>query len=48
MQRKVFLLLARLNKVLLPKFYKRDMKKLRPWEKAIIGYKLWVVKKVLP
>ncbi len=48
MQRKFFSVLAKLNKILLPKFYKRDLRKLKPWEKALVGYKLWVVKKVLP
>jgi len=48
MQKTFFQLLAGLNKIVLPKFYKRDLKKLKTWEKALVGYKVWVVKKILP
>lgn len=43
-----FEILASINKALLPSFYKRDLQKLKTWEKAIVGYRLWVVKKILP
>lgn len=43
-----FHLLARFNKRFLPKFYKKDLRRLRPWEKALVGYKVWVTKKILP
>jgi len=48
MQRAFFVFLAQLNKLLLPRFYLRDLKRLKTWEKALIGYKIWVVKKILP
>lgn len=48
MTRYFFGLLAKLNKLLLPKYYKKDLRRLKPWEKAIVGWKVWVVKKVLP
>jgi hypothetical protein len=48
MSKSFFQLLARLNKLLLPSFYKRDLRRLKPWEKALVGWKVWVVKKILP
>jgi len=42
MKKQFFKLLAKFNKVVLPKFYKRDLSKLKKWEKAIVGYKYWV------
>lgn len=48
MKKTLFQLLARLNKLVLPSFYKRDLRKLKTWEKALVGYKIWVVKKILP
>lgn len=43
-----YALLSFLNKLLLPKYYKRDLEKLSYFDKAIIGYKIWLVKKRLP
>ena len=43
-----FRLLARLNKALLPKYYKRDLRRLKTRDKIIVAYKVWVVKKILP
>lgn len=40
--------LARLNKALLPSYYKRDLRRLKTRDKIIIAYKVWVVKKILP
>ena len=33
--------LAKFNKFFLPKYYKRDLNKLKKWEKAIVAYKYW-------
>lgn len=44
MRKSIFQLLAKLNKIVLPKYYKRDLTKLKTWEKAIIGYKYWVTR----
>ena len=45
MKKKAFKLLAKFNKSFLPKYYKRDLSKLKTWEKAIVGYKYWVTTK---
>lgn len=37
-------MLAKVNKVLLPKVYKLDMDNLSKLDKALIGYKYWVTK----
>jgi len=42
MKKKIFKLLGKFNKFILPKYYKRDLNKLKSWEKAIVGYKYWV------
>ena len=42
MKKIAFKLLAKFNKAVLPKYYKRDLSKLKKWEKAIVGYKYWV------
>jgi hypothetical protein len=42
MKKSVFKILARINKVILPKYYKRDLKNLKKWEMALVGYKYWV------
>lgn len=47
MEKKIFKLLAKFNKSILPKYYKRDLSKLKSWEKAIVGYKYWVTTKSL-
>jgi len=38
----LFGFLSALNKALLPKFYMRDLKNLKKWEMALVGYKYWV------
>ncbi len=48
MKVRFFKMLAQINRLMLPKYYKRDLRALRSWEKAIVGYKMWVVKKILP
>ena len=47
MRKMLFELLAKFNKVFLPKYYKRDLSKLKKWEKAIVGYKYWVITNAL-
>ena len=47
MKKSVFKLLARINKAILPKYYKRDLKGLKKWEMAIVGYKYWVTTNAL-
>lgn len=38
-----FRFLSRLNKLLLPKIHRKpDLNRLKGWEKAIVGWKLWV------
>ena len=42
-----FQFLAQLNKLLLPSLYKKDIKKLKKWEMAIVAYRYWVTKNVI-
>jgi len=43
----LFQFLAKLNKLLLPSLYKKDMKKLKKVEMLIIAYRYWVTKNSL-
>ena len=43
----IFQFLAKLNKVILPSLYKKDMKKLKRVEMLIIAYRYWVTKNSL-
>ena len=43
----LFRFLAKLNKVILPSLYKKDMKKLKKVEMLIIAYRYWVTKNSL-
>jgi hypothetical protein len=47
MQRFFFKTLASLNKVLMPRFSKRDLSRLKKWEQALIAYRYWVTKNAL-
>lgn len=40
-------MLSTINKLLLPKFYKKDITKFSGLDKVLIAYKLWVTKQVL-
>jgi hypothetical protein len=40
--KKAFKMLARLNKVLLPRYSKRDITRLSRLDKALIAYRYWV------
>ncbi|MEO6902939.1 MAG: hypothetical protein ABI315_07280 [Bacteroidia bacterium] len=42
MKKQVFTLLAKFNRIFLPKYSNRDLSKLKKWEKAIVGYKYWI------
>ena len=42
-----FQLLAKLNKLLLPSLYKKDIKTLKKWEIGIIAYRYWVTKNAI-
>jgi len=42
MKKTIFKVLAKINKLILPKYYNRDLKALKKWEMAIVGYKYWV------
>ncbi len=43
----LFQFLAKLNKLILPSLYKKDMKKLKKVEMLIIAYRYWVTKSSL-
>jgi hypothetical protein len=47
MKQKIFKYLAKLNKVIVPSFARRDLTKLSKFEKAIIGYRYYVTKNAL-
>lgn len=47
MKKQVFKFLAKLNKVILPSLYKKDPNKLTTFQKAILGYRYWVLTKTL-
>ena len=42
-----FQLLGKLNKLVLPSLYKKDMKKLKKWEMLIVAYRYWVTKNAI-
>ena len=47
-QRKcIFKGLAVMNKLMMPKLYKKDITKLKNYEKGILGYRYWVTKNSL-
>jgi len=43
MRRAVFKILVKINKAILPSLYKKDPFKLTPFQKAILGYRYWVL-----
>ncbi|PQJ30541.1 SsrA-binding protein [Nonlabens arenilitoris] len=49
MRKKLFKILARVNKAILPSFTKRrlDLSKASKWQMMIFGYRLWVTKNAL-
>ena len=42
-----FKLLAKVNKLIIPSLYKKDIGKLKSYEKVILGYRYWVTKNSL-
>jgi hypothetical protein len=47
MKKGFFKVLAKINKVILPSLYKKDPNKLTPFQKAILGYRYWVITNAL-
>ena len=47
MRKALFQLLARLNKLLLPKLWLKDLTRLSKAQKAIVGWRIWVTKNAL-
>ena len=43
----IFRSLAVVNKLIMPKLYKKDIAKLKNYEKIILGYRYWVTKNSL-
>jgi len=44
----IFSILARINRIILPRFSKRDLAKLSKLEKAVVAYRYWVTCNALP
>ena len=42
-----FQLLAKLNKLILPSLYKKDIQKLKKWEMGMVAYRYWVTKNAI-
>jgi hypothetical protein len=42
MRKSVFKILAQINKLILPRYSKKDITKLSKLEKAIVAYRYWV------
>jgi hypothetical protein len=42
MKKVFFKVLAKINKVLIPRYSKRDLTKLKKWEQAMVAYRYWV------
>ena len=42
LQKRLFKILARINKVILPRVSKRDLTKLSKIDKALVAYRYWV------
>lgn len=47
MKKLIFKTLAQLNKLILPSLYKKDPMKLTKIQKAILGYRYWVLTNAL-
>ncbi len=43
----LYKILNQLNKWVLPSMIHKDLTKLKTWEKAIVGYRYWVLCKIL-
>ena len=42
MKKSIFKLLARLNKIIIPRYSKRDFTKLSKIDQALVAYRYWV------
>lgn len=47
MRRTVFGLLARMNKVVLPKLWHKDLQRLNALQKGVVAWRIWVTKNSL-
>lgn len=47
MNKTIFKILAKLNKVILPRYSKHDITRLTKFQQAIVGYRYWVTKNSL-
>jgi len=47
MKKALFKALVKINNAILPSLYKKDPNKLSTWQKAILGYRYWVLKQAL-
>lgn len=47
MNKRLFRLLARLNKLVLPKLWGKDLARLSKTQKAIVAWRIWVTKNAL-
>ena len=47
MSKAVFKILAKINKVILPRYSKIDITRLTKFQKAIVGFRYWVTKNSL-
>ena len=47
MKKQLFKLLVKVNKVILPSYYQKDPMKLTTFQKAVLGYRYWVLTKAL-
>jgi hypothetical protein len=43
MKQKLFKILVKLNKIILPSYYKKDPSKLTKLQQAIIGFRYWAL-----
>jgi hypothetical protein len=46
-QKKLFKMLARVNRIILPSLSRRDISRLSPLEKALVAYRYWVTRNAL-
>lgn len=44
---RLFRLLASINRAVLPKLWSKDLLRLTPLQKAIVGYRYWVTRNAL-
>ncbi|MBX2957104.1 MAG: hypothetical protein KF846_13155 [Cyclobacteriaceae bacterium] len=47
MRKLFFKSLAKLNKVIMPRFSQRNLLKLKKWEQALVAYRYWVTTNAL-